>query len=341
MLQMLRVRLAREKAFMSLRSFITAGIAIALCCGAAAPAFSQAGNYPNRTIRIIVPFVPGGAVDTLARMFAEIMQPKLGVTVIVENRAGASGTVGGASVLQSPADGYTVLFSANTHSMAKQVMSKPPYDPLTDFTPIARVGEAPLLAVISPKLPQKTLAEVGEAARQNPDRWTAGTPSLGSPGHIATIEFTRLSNVNLTITPYRGTAAALTDVAGGHIQLLFDSIVALLPMARGGQVQGLATTTSKRSALAPEIPTAAESGMPGLEVTAWYGLWGPGGMPGDIVQRLNALCAEVLRELAAARRLANIGVEPVYETPEQFARFMAAEVARNAQLLKSVNFQPQ
>jgi tripartite-type tricarboxylate transporter receptor subunit TctC len=325
---------------MSLRLYIAAALAIAVCCGAA-PGFSQTGNYPNRTIRIVVPFVPGGGVDTLARMFAEKMQPKLGVTVIVENRAGASGTVGGASVLQSPADGYTVLFSSNTHSMAKQVMSKPPYDPLTDFTPIARVGEAPLLAVLSPQLPQKTLAEVAAAARQNPERWTAGTPSLGSPGHIATIEFNRLSNVNLTITPYRGTAAALTDVAGGHIQLLIDAVLVLLPMARGGQVKGLATTTSKRSALAPEVPTAAESGMPGLEVIAWYGMWGPAGMPDEIVRRLNAVCAEVTRELAGARSLADIGVEPVYETPEQFARFTAAEVARNAQLLKSVNFQPQ
>jgi tripartite-type tricarboxylate transporter receptor subunit TctC len=324
---------------MSLRSCITAGLAIALCCSAA-PGFSQTGDYPNRTIRIVVPFVPGGGVDTLARMFAEKLQPKLGVTVVVENRAGASGTVGGASVLQSPADGYTVLFSANTHSMAKQVMSKPPYDPLTDFTPIARVGEAPLLAVMAPQLPQKTLAEVAAAARQQPDRWTAGTPSLGSPGHIATIEFNRLSSANLTITPYRGTAAALTDVAGGHIQLLIDSIVVLLPMARSGQVKGLATTTSRRSALAPEIPTAAESGV-AVEVTAWYGMWGPAGMTDEIVRRLNAVCAEVTRELAGAQRLANIGVEPVQETPEQFARYMAAEVARNAQLLKSVNFQPQ
>ena len=325
---------------MSLRTCITAGLAIAVCCGAA-PGFSQTGNYPNRTVRIVVPFVPGGGVDTLARMMAEKMQPKLGVTLVVENRAGASGTVGGASVLQSPPDGYTVLFSANTHSMAKQVLSKPPYDPLTDFTPIARVGEAPLLAVISPQLPQNTLAEVAAAARQNPDRWTAGTPSLGSPGHIATIEFNRLSGADLTITPYRGTAAALTDVAGSHIQLLIDSVVVLLPMARTGQVKGLATTTSKRSTLAPEIATAAESGMPGLQVIAWYGMWGPAGMPDEIVRRLNAVSAEVTGELAGAGRLANIGVEPVYETPEQFARYMAAEVARNTQLLKSVNFQPQ
>jgi tripartite-type tricarboxylate transporter receptor subunit TctC len=325
---------------MLLRPCIAAAVAIAVCCGAA-PGFSQTADYPNRTIRLVVPFVPGGGVDTLARMFAEKMQAKLGVSVIVENRAGASGTVGGASVLQSPPDGYTVLFSANTHSMAKHVMSKAPYDPLTDFAPIARVGEAPLLAVIAPQLPQKTLAEVAAAARQNPERWTAGTPSLGSPGHIATIQFNRLSNNNLTITPYRGTAAALTDVAGGHIQLLIDAVLVLLPMARSGQVTGLATTASKRSALAPEIPTAAESGMPGLEVTAWYGMWGPGGMPGELVRRLNAISAEVTRELASARRLADIGVEPVYETPEEFVRFTAAEVARNAQLLKSVNFQPQ
>jgi len=326
---------------MSVRHFITAALAAAVMCGSAAPGFPQGGTFPDRTIRIIVPFAAGGGVDTLARLMAERMQARMGVNVIVENRAGANGTIGGAGVMQSPPDGYTLLFSSNTHSMAKLVMARPPYDPLTDFTSIARVGEAPLLTVMSNAMPQKTLAEVAEAARKEPDKWTAGTPALGSPGHIATIQFMRLAKVNLTVTPYRGTAPALTDVVGGHIQLLTDAIVVLLPQARDGKVKALAVTSAKRSAIAPDVPTGAESGVPGLEVLSWYAVWGPKGMPDDVVKRLNAECTSAIGELARAGKLNEIGVEPVNQTPQAFADFMAAEVARNGELLKSVNFQPQ
>ena len=219
-------------------------------------------KFPSRTIRIIVPFAPGGGVDTLARLLAERMQPKMGVNVIVENRAGANGTIGGSHVLQSQPDGYTVLFSSNTHTMSKLVMNNAPYDPLTDFTPIARGGEAPLLVVISPKLPQNTLAEVAAAAQKEPDKWTAGTPALGSPSHIATLSFNRLSKANMTITPYRGTAPALTDVAGGHIQMLTDAIVVLLPMAKSGGVKALAVTTTKRSAISAGYPDCGRERRP-------------------------------------------------------------------------------
>ncbi|MDC7786669.1 tripartite tricarboxylate transporter substrate binding protein [Rhodoplanes sp. TEM] len=322
------------------RALVAATAAVALLVAAASPG-AAADKFPDRTVKIVVPFAAGGGVDTLARLLAERMQGKLGVNVIVENRAGASGTVGGQSVQQSAPDGYTVLFSSNTHSMAKQVMAKAPYDPLTDFVSIARVGEAPLLTVMATKMPQKTLAEVAAAAKANPDQWTAGTPALGSPSHIATLEFMRITGAKLTITPYRGTAPALTDVAGGHIQLLTDAMVVLLPMARDGKVKGMAVTAAKRSALAPDIPTAAESGVPGLEVKSWYGVWGPLGIPADVVQTLNKAFQDATRELADSGRLKELGVDPVYESPAVFAKFMAADVARNAELLKSVNFQPQ
>lgn len=322
------------------RALVAATAAVAVLVAAASPG-GAADKFPDRTVKVVVPFAAGGGVDTLARLLAERMQAKLGVNVIVENRAGASGTVGGSAVQQSAADGYTVLFSSNTHSMAKQVMAKAPYDPLTDFVSIARVGEAPLLTVMANNMPQKTLAEVAAAAKANPEKWTAGTPALGSPSHIATLEFMRITGAKLTITPYRGTAPALTDVAGGHIQLLTDAMVVLLPMARDGKVKGMAVTASKRSALAPDIPTAAESGVPGLEVKSWYGVWGPLGIPADVVQTLNKAFQDATRELAASGRLKELGVDPVYESPEVFAKFMAADVARNAELLKSVNFQPQ
>ena len=307
----------------------------------ASSAISQESKFPSHAIHIIVPFAPGGGVDTLARLIAERIQTKSGVTVIVENRAGANATLGGTYVQRAPADGYTVLFSSNTHTMAKLVLADPPYDPLTDFTPIARVGEAPLLVVMSPKMPQATLAEVAAAVRKNPELWAAGTPALGSPGHVATIQFMRLAKANLTVIPYRGTAPALNDVAGGHIQLLTDAIVVLLPMAKDGKVKGLAVTTKQRTALAPEIPTAAESGLPGLEVVSWYGMWGPKALPADITNVLNAACADAIRELAESGRLAAVGVSAVYETPKEFDSYQAAEVARNAELLKSVNFKPQ
>lgn len=322
------------------RALVAATAAVAVLVAAASPG-GAADKFPDRTVKVVVPFAAGGGVDTLARLLAERMQAKLGVNVIVENRAGASGTVGGSAVQQSAPDGYTMLFSSNTHSMSKQVMAKAPYDPLTDFVSIARVGEAPLLTVMANNMPQKTLAEVAAAAKANPEKWTAGTPALGSPSHIATLEFMRITGAKLTITPYRGTAPALTDVAGGHIQLLTDAMVVLLPMARDGKVKGMAVTASKRSALAPDIPTAAESGVPGLEVKSWYGVWGPLGMPADVVQTLNKAFQDATRELADSGRLKELGVDPVYESPEVFAKFMAADVARNAELLKSVNFQPQ
>src|SRR5262245_31642507 len=325
---------------MSFRLFLGTALALATLGLSTAPGSAES-QYPSHTIKVVVPFPAGGGVDTLGRLLAEKLQVRLGVPVIVENRAGGSGTIGGGTVQQSSPDGYTLLFSSSTHSMTRLVMSKPPYDPLADFTSIARVGEAPLLTVMSPQMPQKTLGEVAKAAQENPDKWTAGIPALGSPSHIATITFMRLAKVNLTISPYRGTAPALTDVAGGHIQLLTDAIVVLLPMARSGQVKGLAVTMPRRSSLAPEIPTAAESGLPGLEVISWYGLWGPKGMPNEIVKRLNAASADAMRELASAGKLGELGVEPVFETPEQFVRYTAAEVARNAELLKSVEFQPQ
>ena len=212
----------------------------------------------------------------------------LGVPVIVENRAGASGTIGGQAVHQAAPDGYTLLFVPLTHVMANVVLKSVPYDAVNDFTPIARVGESPMLVVMSTKMAPKTLAEVATAAREHPADWTIATSGLGSAGHVASIELSNVSKANMTITPYRGTAPALTDVMGGHVQLLINSIVTLVPAARDGKVKALAITAAKRSALAPEVPTAVESGMPSLTFTSWFGFFGPKGMPKDVVTKLNA-----------------------------------------------------
>jgi tripartite-type tricarboxylate transporter receptor subunit TctC len=224
--------------------------------------------------------------------------------------------------------------------MARQIMRNVPFDPVGDFEPIARVGEAPLLVVMARGLPHTSIAELVAAARLAPERYTMAVPSLGAMGHLATVAFNRLAGLNLTITSYRGTAPALTDVVGGHVQLMIDAMLALLPMARGGQVKALAITTAKRSALAPEIPTAAESGMKGLEFASWYGAWAPRGVPREVAAWLNTAFNDATRDLARAGRFAELGQEPVTETRDEFARFIDADVARNSELLKLANFQP-
>jgi tripartite-type tricarboxylate transporter receptor subunit TctC len=322
------------------RDFIVSALATAGASLDVGASFAENGAYPSRPIHIIVPFAPGGGVDVFARLLSEKLKEKRGVAVVVENRAGANGSVGGQAVLQAEPDGYTILFSAATHVLAKQVMRSAPYDPVTDFAPIARVGEAPMLLVMSPKLPQKNITEVVAAAKAKPDQWVFGVSSLGAPGHIATVAFNKLAGLNLTVAPYRGTAPALTDVAAGHTQLMIDPVLALLPMARSGNVKALAITAAKRIALAPEIPVASESGMRGLEFASWYGAWGPKNLPANVVGWLNTAFNEATQELASAGRLQDLGIVPVKETPGEFAKFVVKDVKRNSELLRAAKFEP-
>ena len=276
---------------MSLRPYIAAALAIAVCCGAA-PAFSQGGKFPERTIRIVVPFAAGGGVDTLARLMAERMQAKMGVNVIVENRAGASGTIGGSSVMQSAPDGYTVLFSSNTHSMTKLVMAKPPYDPLTDFTSIARVGQAPLLD-----------RDVDEDAAEDAGR--GGRRGAQESGQVdrrhARARLARTCRDHPVHAPGQGQSHrhALSRHRAGADRRGRRPHPAPHRRDRGAaaagarrQGQGARGHRAEAHAIAPDVPTGAESGLPGLEVYAWYGFWGPKDMPAEMVQRLNAECNE-------------------------------------------------
>jgi tripartite-type tricarboxylate transporter receptor subunit TctC len=310
-----------------------------LMAGPAAPALAQ--SWPHQSIRMVIPYTPGGATDAMARLAAQKLAERLGVNVTPENRAGGNGTVGGMAVVQAPADGGTILFTASIHVMARQVMKAPPYDPLVDFTPVARVGRGPLLLVAPPRLAERSIAEVVAAARREPAKWTFATSSLGSAGHLATLEFNRLAGLDIPIAPYRGSAPGLADVAAGNVQLMLDPILATLPLARGGQVKALAITTAARSAIAPDIATTAEAGMPGLEFASWYGIWGPKGLPREIVGRINAEMQQVMADPAVVRRLTDLGFEPVAESPEAFASFIEGDVARNAALLRAANFQPE
>lgn len=306
----------------------------------ARPAVAQ-GAWPNRTIRMIVPYTPGAATDAMARLAAQKLQEKLGVTVVVENRPGANGAVGSQAVLQAPADGYTIMGSASIHPMARHVMRNAPYDPVADFIPVARTARGPLVLVMNPRLPQATIPQVVEAAKAEPSKWSFATSSLGAAGHLGSIEFNRMTGANIEVVGYRGSAPALTDVAAGNAQLMFDPVLATLPMIRGGQLRGLGIATAARTPLAPGLPTLAEAGLPGFEFYSWYGVWASRAVPREIVDRLNAAIVEGMREQAVVERLTGLGFEPVAETVDQAERFIVEDVARNAALLRIANFQPE
>lgn len=307
----------------------------------AAPTQAGAFPEPGQTLRIIVPFAAGGGVDSAARRLAEQLRKQLGVTALVENKAGASGSVGGKAVQTAAADGYTLLFSAATHVLAKQVLANPPYDPQTDFAPVARVGEAPLMLVVAPRVAQQKLADVLAAAKQQPEKWTAAIPAAGAPSHLATLLLAKESSVKFTYVPYKGTQPALVDVGGGHVDLLLDSMVSLVPLAKSGKVRPIAITSRKRSALMPDVPTVQESGVPNFAYASWYGVWAPKDTPPDRIAALNLAINSAVTELAKSGAFASLGIEPVTETPEQFKRFIAADVALGSELLKSAGFKAE
>jgi tripartite-type tricarboxylate transporter receptor subunit TctC len=310
---------------------------------AAAPGWAQTAAFPekDKTIRLIVPFAAGGGVDSAARLLGEQLRKQLGMSVIVDNKAGASGTIGGSAVKTAAADGYTLLFSAATHVLARQVLSNPPYDPQTDFAPVARVGEAPLMLVIAPQQPEKTLAEVLAAAKPQADKWTAAIPAAGAPSHLATLLLAKQGGVKFTYVPYKGTQPALVDVGGGHVNLLLDSMISVLPLAKAGKVKAIAITSKKRSALAPDVPTVAESGVANFAYESWYGVWAPRDTPADRVATLNTAINKAVAELARNGAFASLGIEPVTESSEQFRRYVAQDVAQSSDLLKSAGFKPE
>ena len=314
---------------------------LALTLAATGSAGLAQAKFPDGPIKIIVPFAAGGGVDSAARLIAKQMQTNLGVPFIVDNKPGANGTIGGKAVQTAPADGTTLLFSAGTQALTKQVMTNPPYDPLTDFAFVARVGEAPLMMVIPANQPQNKLKEVVDAAKQNPEKWTAGLPALGAPSHLGTLMFAKQGELNLATAVYKGTAPALTDVAGGHIQILIDSIISLQGMAKSGKVKAIMVTSAKRSSVMPEIPTAIESGFPKFVAESWYGIWAPKGTPEDRVQFLNKAANEAVRQLARAKAFENLGIEPITETTDEFKKYTAAYIADSADLLKSSGFKPE
>ncbi len=298
-------------------------------------------DFPNRTIRIIVPVAPGGGVDIFARLIAAKIEEQRHIQFVVENRTGGNSTVGGLDVHRAEPDGYTVLFHASTHNVAKLVMRDVPYDPISGFTPIALAGEAPLVHITSTARPEKSVKDIVSAAKEKPDDWSFATAQLGAPGHLAEVAFNQYTGLNVPIVVYRGTAPAANDVAGGHVPMMIEAILALLPLVKAGNVRAIAVTGKKRSSLAPEIPTMIEMGVPQLDFGAWWAMWGPPGMAPNLVQTLNGWVNDAVSALAAEGRLQKLGIEPAAETPQAFASYLVADLDRSAKLLKAAHFVPQ
>ncbi len=297
---------------------------------------------PEGSIKMVVPFAAGGGVDSAARLLAKQLGTNLNVAVVVENKPGANGSVGGKFVQMANPDGLTLLFSASTHALAKQVMANPPYDPLVDFAAVARVGEAPLMMVISPNLPQTKLSEVISAAKQSPDKWTAALPALGAASHLGTLMFAKQGNLpNLVTAVYKGTAPALTDVAGGHVQIQIDAIIALQGMAKSGKVKPIMVTSAKRSGVMPNVPTAVESGYPKFVTESWYGVWAPKTTPMDRVQYLNKAINEAIQQLTKSGAFEPLGIDSITESVDDFKKYMTGYVAESADLLKGAGFKPE
>jgi tripartite-type tricarboxylate transporter receptor subunit TctC len=300
-------------------------VAVALLAGCS---LAAAQGYPNKSIRMVLPYPAGGGTDALGRITAERLSDRLGVPVVVTNVPGGSGTVGSEQVRRAEPDGYTILFNASLFLMGKHVVKSTPYDPLEDFTALGRVGQAPLLIIASGKVEATTLADVVKAVKANPNGFNMAISGMGAAGHLGSLEFMRIAGVNLQAVPYKGTAPALADVMGGSVQLMIDSATALLPQTKGGRVRGLAITSATRSKVNPDIPTTAEAGMPELTIASWYGVWGPKGLPSAISSRLANAIAEGVRQPEFAARIDAAGILPGYLDPAAFVEFMRADLAK-------------
>ena len=299
---------------------------------AGAATLCAAQGYPNKPIRLVVTFPPAGAPDLLARLFSERAQ--LGQPIVVDNKAGAGGNIGAEFVAKSPPDGYTlVMGTVGTHSINGALYAKMPYDMVRDFVPVGHVASAPNLLVVTNSLPVKTVAELIAYMKTNPDKLSFGSPGIGSSVHVSGELFKSLTGTSMTHVPYKGRQFAIPDLVGGQIQLMFDNMPSALPMAKDGKIRAIAQTTATRSAAAPDVPTVAET-VPGFEATTWFAMFAPAGTPRDIVLRINAEMQRVFKLPDVQDKLKALGLEPWISTPEELARFQAAEIVKWAKVVK-------
>jgi tripartite-type tricarboxylate transporter receptor subunit TctC len=259
----------------------------------------------------------------------------MGQNFIVENRAGGAGGIVGANyVAKSAPDGYTMMLTASIHVVTPFLHKAVPYDVVTDFTPITLVASGPLVVSTAPNVPANTLKELFDLVRKDPTKYTFATSSFGSAGHMAVELLKRDAGVETPVIAYKGAGPALTDLMGGQVQLMADPMLSSLPLAKARKIKALAVTSMKRVAIAPEIPTVAESGMTGFDFASWYGLWGPKDMPSDLVVKIQSEVVKIVRQPEVKKQFATLGFEPIGSTPEYFAKYIKDEMARYQQIIK-------
>lgn len=299
---------------------------LAAACLAAFSAVAVAA-YPERPITLIVPFAPGGSSDIIGRSLSQPLSERLGQPVVVENSAGAGGTIGTQKAVRAKPDGYTVLLGSGSEILINKLINpKTPYDATRDLAPLAFVGTGPMVLLAKTSLPANTVAEVLALARAKPDALSYGSAGNGTPMHVAGELLKIRGNVSMVHVPYKGAAPALTDLIGGQIDLGVSTLSAALPYIRSGKVKAIAVTTSKRTDLAPDIPTIAETkGLEGFDLGVWFGLFAPAGTPSDVTRRLQAEAQTVLQDPAVRKRLAEVGITPSGASGDALAKFMAAE----------------
>ena len=305
--------------------------------GLAMAAAAAAQPYPAKPIRLVVPFPPGGAVDFYARVVQPALSEALGQSVLIDNKAGASGMVGAAIVAQSPPDGYTLLLG-NIASLAINVgiYDKMPYDPRRDFSHIVRTVDVNYVLVTHPGVPARTVAELITHAKANPGKLSYGSAGSGSLPHLGTELLKAQVGIDMVHVPYKGGGPMVTDALGGQIQVVLGDQANLMPHVQTGKLRALAVATTKRSVNAPGIPTIAESGVPGFDATAWQGLVGPAGLPAEVVKTLNEAFNKVMATPAIRDKLVGGGLEPIGGTPQQFSRFIDSEISKWVKIAKEV-----
>ena len=312
------------------RRALVASAALA-ALGAAVPALAQgpAAAFPSKPITIIVPFAAGGTTDILARLVGQYLGTELGQPVLVDNRLGAGGNIGGQTAARAAADGYTLFMgTVGTHAINQALYKKMPFDPIKDFAPISRVANVPNLLVANPQQPFKTVQELIAYAKANPGKVNFGSSGNGSSIHLSGELFKMMTKVDMVHVPYKGSAPAMNDLLGNQISIMFDNMPSAIQHVRGGKLRPLAVTTAKRSPELPDVPTIAEAGVPGYEATSWFGLLAPAATPPEIVNKIDAALIKIYANPELRKKIADQGAEPVVEKPEQFAAFIKAETAK-------------
>ncbi|MCC2636235.1 MAG: tctC [Ramlibacter sp.] len=301
----------------------------------AVPAAAQA--YPNRPVKIIVPFAVGGPADVFARFLAQRLPDQLGQTFVVENKPGAGAVIGTDQVAKSPADGYTLLLMSNTHTVNETLVQNKPYDLLRDFIPVAPINYSDLVLVAHPSVPVANVRDLLKAAKERPGKLNYASSGTGTPYHMAGELFKAMSDTKIVHIPYKGSSGARTDVLGGQVDMMFDAVTTMTEQVKAGKVKAIATTGKKRSSVLPDVPTVDESGVPGYEATIWLGLMAPKGTPPAVVARLNEAVTKIVSQPEVQQTWARQGAVALVMNPQAFEKYVADDVQKWAKVIKSAN----